>query len=270
MPTFLPIDDPEDPRVAGYRDVRERDLVGRSGRFVAEGEVVLRVLLTRSRHPVESCLISQKRLAAVAPILTPLADETPVYVAAQGVIDAVTGFHIHRGVLALGRRADAPNAAPLLDSLPARALVVVLVGLTNHDNVGGVFRNAAAFGADAVLLDSATCDPLYRKAIRVSVGSSLMVPFARGGRASDLLDVLAKTGFEAVALSPAGAEALGQAERRPRTALILGTEGPGLPPEVLGRVRSVRIPMAGRFDSLNVATASGIALHHFANAPTSR
>jgi tRNA G18 (ribose-2'-O)-methylase SpoU len=270
VPTFLPIDDPDDPRVAGYRDVRERDLVGRGGRFVAEGEVVLRVLLTRSRHPVASCLISQKRLAALAPTLTPLPDETPVYVAAQGVIDAVTGFHIHRGVLALGRRAETPQAAALLDSLPPRALVVVLIGLTNHDNVGGVFRNAAAFGADAVLLDGSTCDPLYRKAIRVSVGGSLMVPFARGGSASDLLDVLAKAGFEAVALSPAGAEPLGEAARRPRTALILGTEGPGLPPEILGRIRSVRIPMAGGFDSLNVATASGIALHHFANAPGSR
>jgi tRNA G18 (ribose-2'-O)-methylase SpoU len=270
MPAYVLVDDPDDPRVAGYRAVRERDLVGREGRFVAEGDVVLGVLLTRSRHPVESCLISQKRLAAVEPVLARLPDDIPVYVANQAVIDAVTGFHIHRGVLALGRRADLPDAGALLQSVPASALVVVLVGLTNHDNVGGVFRNAAAFGADAVLLDAATCDPLYRKAIRVSVGGSLMVPFARAESASALLDSLNEAGFDAVALSPAGAQPLASAERPPRTALILGTEGPGLPPDILARVRSVRIPMAGGFDSLNVATASGIALHHFANAPASR
>jgi tRNA G18 (ribose-2'-O)-methylase SpoU len=270
MPAYVPVDDPDDPRVAGYRDIRERDLVGRGGRFVAEGEVVLRVLLTRSRHPVESCLISQKRLGSVATMLTGLADAVPVYVASQAVIDALTGFHIHRGVLALGRRAEPLQAPALLDSVGPEALVIVLVGLTNHDNVGGVFRNAAAFGADAVLLDSGTCDPLYRKAIRVSVGGSLTVPFARGESASALLDALAEAGFDAVALSPAGAQPLAAAERRPRTALILGTEGPGLPPEILARVRSVRIPMAGGFDSLNVATASGIALHHFANARASR
>jgi tRNA G18 (ribose-2'-O)-methylase SpoU len=270
MPAYVPVDDPDDPRVAGYRDIRERDLVGRGGRFIAEGDVVLRVLLTASRHRVESCLISEKRLGAVAAMLAGLPDDTPVYVASQAVIDTVTGFHIHRGVLAIGRRADAPEPAALLQSLPACALVVVLVGLTNHDNVGGVFRNAAAFGAGAVLLDSGTCDPLYRKAIRVSVGGSLMVPFARGESASALLDTLTEAGFDAVALSPAGAQPLAAAECRPRTALILGTEGPGLPPEILARVHSVRIPMAGSFDSLNVATASGIALHHFANARGSR
>jgi tRNA G18 (ribose-2'-O)-methylase SpoU len=270
MPAYVPVDDPDDPRVAGYCNIRERDLVGRGGRFVAEGEVVLGVLLTRGPHRAESCLVSQKRLPAVAPMLAGLSDDTPVYVASQAVIDAVTGFHIHRGVLALGRRADAPQAGALLQSLPASALVVALIGLTNHDNVGGVFRNAAAFGADAVLLDAATCDPLYRKAIRVSVGGSLVVPFARAESASDLLDLLAQAGFDAVALSPAGAEPLAHAERRPRTALILGTEGAGLPPEILARVRTGRIPMADGFDSLNVATASGIALHHFANAPGSR
>jgi len=165
------------------------------------------VLLTRSRHAAESCLVSEKRLPAIAPMLRGLADVTPVYVASQAVIDAVTGFHIHRGVLALGRRADAPEPAALLRSLPASALVVVLVGLTNHDNVGGVFRNAAAFGAGAVLLDSGTCDPLYRKAIRVSVGGTLMVPFARAESASDILDLLAREGFEA---------ALGSLQEHPR------------------------------------------------------
>ena len=147
------------------------------------------------------------------------------------------------------------NAGPV-------ATVLGLVGLANHDNVGGVFRNAAAFGADAVLLDETSCDPLYRKAIRVSVGAALITPFSRGGTAGDLVGALAAAAFEVVALSPAGAEPLASYRRAPRTALLLGAEGPGLPPALLARTRTVRIGMAAGFDSLNVATASGIALHH--------
>jgi tRNA G18 (ribose-2'-O)-methylase SpoU len=266
VPREIAIEDPDDPRVARYRDVRERDLVGRGGRFLAEGDVVLRTLVVRSRFLVESCLVSQKRIAAVRDTLSTLPDDVPVYVAAQPVIDAVTGFHIHRGVLAVGRRGDPLDPAALLRSLPAQAIVVGLVGLTNHDNVGGVFRNAAALGAAAVLLDPTTCDPLYRKAIRVSVGASLMVPFARAGSADDLLDQLVVAGFDVLALSPSGGEALSTVRPPSRTALLVGTEGPGLPAAILSRLRTVRIPMAPGFDSLNVATASGIALHHLAAA----
>ena len=131
--------------------------------------------------------------------------------------------------------------------------------------MGGIFRNAAAFGADAVLLDETCCDPLYRKAIRVSVGASLIVPFARVRGPSRLLDVLVEAGFEPIALSPRGAEPISALRRPDRAALLLGTEGPGLPGEILDRTRTVRIPMAADFDSLNVATASGIALHHLAS-----
>jgi tRNA G18 (ribose-2'-O)-methylase SpoU len=113
-----------------------------------------------------------------------------------------------------------------------------------------------------VLLDETSCDPLYRKAIRVSVGAALITPFSRGGTADDLVGALEEAGFEVVALSPAGAESLGSYRRAPRTALLLGAEGPGLSPALLARTRTVRIPMADGFDSLNVATASGIALHH--------
>ncbi|GHD12037.1 hypothetical protein GCM10016234_15830 [Tianweitania populi] len=139
--------------------------------------------------------------------------------------------------------------------------MVVLVGIANHDNVGAIFRNAAAFEADAVLLDETCCDPLYRKAIRVSVGAALKVPFARGGSASELADVLAKHDFNAVALSPSGAESLAAVTPTGRTAILLGTEGEGLPPALMQRLRTVRIPMSESFDSLNVATASAIALH---------
>jgi tRNA G18 (ribose-2'-O)-methylase SpoU len=131
----------------------------------------------------------------------------------------------------------------------------------------GCSATHAAFGTDAILLDRGSCDPLYRKAIRVSVGASLIVPFARGGTGGDLVDALLAAGFTVMALSPGGAEPLESCRRGRRMALLLGAEGPGLPPEILARARSVRIPMAPGFDSLNVATASGIALHHLLGAP---
>ena len=258
---ILPVSDPEDPRLDGYRNVRERDLHGRRGLFVAEGEVVLRVLLSRSRYPVESILVSAARLEAARSLIAQAPPETPIYCADQAVMDRLVGFPIHRGVLALARRGPDRSATEIVDGLHPCALVVALIGLTNHDNVGGVFRNAAAFGADAVLLDRTSCDPLYRKAIRVSVGGSLMVPFARGGDAGSLVDILLAQGFTLIGLTPSGEMPIGAVRRDARAALILGAEGDGLPPAVLARTRRVRIPMAGGFDSLNVATASGIALH---------
>ncbi len=114
----------------------------------------------------------------------------PVYAASQPVMDAIAGFHIHRGILAVGRKREADDPETLIASLPKRALVVILVGLSNHDNVGAIFRNAAAFGADAVLLDETCCDPLYRKAIRVSVGAALKVPFAVAADAGSIVTLL--------------------------------------------------------------------------------
>ena len=265
MAHLVPIDDPEDPRLADYLQVRERDLVGRGGAFIAEGQVVIEKLIRAGRHPLRSVLVAEKRVAGLTGLFAGLPDDIPVYAAGQAVMDAVVGFPIHRGLLAAGARAE-PPADALLADLAARALVVGLVGIANHDNIGGLFRNAAAFGADAVLLDDACCDPLYRKAIRVSVGAALTTPFARAGSAVELVDRLLAAGFEIVALSPSGAIDLADLKPSPRTAVLFGAEGPGLPCEILERVRSVAIPMAGGFDSLNVATTSGIVLHHLVAA----
>src|SRR6185312_14162485 len=142
--------------------------------------------------------------------------------------------------------------------------VLALFGIGNHDNMGGLFRNAAAFGAGAVLLAQDCCDPLYRKAIRVSVGAALRAPFARFGPDEDPIATLRGAGFEALALSPAGGERLSALEPPPRAAILLGAEGPGLPPGLLARARTVRIPMSPGWDSLNVAVAGAIALHHLA------
>ena len=254
------IADADDPRVAAYTRIRERDLVGHGGRFIAEGEIVLRALL-RSRFAIESVFLLDTRLPRLAARLKALPDAVPVYIADRAIIDRVVGFPIHRGVLAIGRRGAEPSPQDVLAGVGPQALVVGLVGLANHDNVGGVFRNAAAFAADAVLLDGTTCDPLYRKAIRVSAAASLLVPFARASSAGALVDVLDTAGSETVALSPSGGETLRGIAFGDRTALLFGAEGPGLPADILARTRSARVPMAPGYDSLNVATASGIALY---------
>ena len=258
----IAIDDPSDPRIAAYRAIRERDLIGREGLFIAEGEVVVRMLFTRSIHPPVSLLVAEKRVAALAGLIAGLSHEVSVFSASQAVMDQVAGFPMHRGILALGRCGPTPTVDALLAGGGPRATVVVLFGIANHDNMGGIFRNAAAFGARAVILDSDCCDPLYRKAIRVSVGAALTVPFARLGRGEDALALLSAHGFEAVALSPGGASLLSEIRPPDRVAVLFGTEGVGLPQSILARVQSVRIPMAGELDSLNVATASGIVLHH--------
>ena len=260
---IIRIDDPADPRVAPYLSIRERDLAGRQGRFIAEGKVVLNVLFSAARFEAESVLVLENRLPGLAETLRRAPASLPVYAASQPVMDAIAGFHIHRGILAVGRKRQADSPEALLASLPKRALVVVTVGLSNHDNVGAIFRNAAAFGADAVLLDGTCCDPLYRKAIRVSVGAVLKVPFAVGSDAGSIVALLDEAGFGQVALSPSGTTDIRDASRPDRLALYLGTEGDGLPDALLSRLRTVRIAIAEGFDSLNVAAASAVALHRF-------
>ncbi len=256
------IDDPEDPRIAPFRDVRERDLVGREGRFVAEGAVVLAVLAASPQHRVEAVLIDERRAEGLAATLARLPETTPIHLAARNVLDAIAGFPLHRGILAVGRRAAPIAPEALVAGLGERAVVVVACGIANHDNIGGIFRNAAAFGADAVLLDAECCDPFYRKAIRVSVGHVLTVPQARFASAADPIGLLSRHGFEVLSLSPSAPQRLIDVVPPPRAAIVLGTEGAGLPTSILARSRAVSIPMAPGVDSLNVAVTAGIVLHH--------
>jgi tRNA G18 (ribose-2'-O)-methylase SpoU len=258
--TAIRIEDPDDPRIAAYRDIRERDLVGRQGLFVAEGRVVLNVLARAPRFALQSVLVLENRLAGIADLLAEIPDNVPVHVCSASVLDAIAGFPIHRGILAIGRRPDTSVDA-VLAGLEGVAVVPVLVGIANHDNVGAIFRNAAAFGAGAVLLDPTCCDPLYRKAIRVSVGGVFRVPFARLETIEHGIAALAESGFRIVALSPSGRVDVNALTPGGRTALLLGTEGLGLPSALLDRLETVRIPMAPGFDSLNVAATSAIALH---------
>lgn len=258
--TIAHVERADDPRLKPYRDLRDRDL-WREGAFIVEGEGVLRVLAERGRFRLRSVLLAESRVEKLGDVLAALPPEVPAFVTPQASLDTLVGFSLHRGVLALADRGEADNPRALA-AAPGPGTIVGLVGVNNHDNVGGIFRNAAAFGVRAVLLDPASCDPLYRKAVRVSVGGALVVPFARAQGGAELIDLLEAEGYEVLALSPQGAEPLDTlGPLGPRRALLLGAEGPGLPEALLARLRGVRVPMAEGFDSLNVAVACGVALY---------
>ncbi|WP_300377849.1 RNA methyltransferase [Henriciella sp.] len=247
-----------DPRLAPYISIRERDLTGREdGRFIVEGKVTLGILAERSRFAIESVFIGESRLEPLRSTLEKLPENVPVYVAPQTVMDKVAGFPIHRGVLACARK-----GSPLgLEEVTGAETLLVLNGISNHDNVGAAFRNAAAFGVGGVLLDQQSCDPLYRKSIRVSAGSALWLPFHHGGTGADHNAALKDAGYQVWAMTPrADATPISQMPVSGRVAVLLGAEGPGLPDTLIGGAKPVRIPMAPDFDSVNVATAGALAL----------
>jgi tRNA G18 (ribose-2'-O)-methylase SpoU len=265
------IENLDDPRVAAYRNVRDADLRARDGLFLTEGRLNVKRQLTGSRFRTRSLFGTEVGLRAIQPALERLGDDTPVYVAAKPLLSAVIGYAMHRGCLAVGERGPEPDLAPFLAELAARdrarpLTVLVLEDVSNPENVGAIFRNALALGADAVLVTRGCVDPLYRRSIRVSMGASLRVPFARARDASSALALLSGAGFASVALTTGpGAVPLSRSESAPRLlALWLGCEGSGLSDAVLGAIeRRVAIPMAKEADSLNVATACAIAVHHF-------
>jgi tRNA G18 (ribose-2'-O)-methylase SpoU len=254
-----------DPRAAAYRDLGDGDLLRTRGLFVGEGRMVVRRIVEDARFAVESLLLNDASLRDLEPSIARLDPSVPVLVCPTAEFAALTGFNIHRGCLALVHRP--PPAAPAALIATAK-LLVVLEGVTNADNVGGVFRNAAAFDADGVLLSPTTCDPLYRKAIRTSMASVLQVPFARAAADEwpSTIDRLRAGGFVVVAVTPREPSetlaAFAARPRPPRVALVVGTEGAGLTPAVEAAADyRVRIAISGRVDSLNLAVATGIALH---------
>jgi len=257
----IKVTDADDPRLAPFLSIREKDLTrAHGGRFMVEGKVTLETLIRRSFYPPESVFLSESRVEPLAPLLAELDPDVPVYVAPQTVMDEVAGFPLHRGVLACARKGPAREVETLLDG---SRTVLVLIGLSNHDNVGACFRNAAAFGVDAVLLDETSCDPLYRKSIRVSAGTALTLPFAQGKTGETLMTWLKDAGFGIWCLTPAASSVpITGLKRSNRLAIVLGAEGPGLPPDIIQRGRAVRIPMVKGMDSVNVATAGAIALSH--------
>jgi tRNA G18 (ribose-2'-O)-methylase SpoU len=248
----IEIADADDPRVAGYRTLKERAVI-EGGRFVAESERVVRRLVA-SGLGIQSVLLTAPRLATLADAL---AGPFPVYLASQAVLDGVAGFHVHRGCLALGLR----PAAALLP--PGARTIVALEDLTDVDNLGAIARHAAAFGADALLLSPRCADPFYRKAIRVSLGAVFALPIVRAAAWPDELARLRAEGVQVIgAVLDPDATPLDRFARPPRIALLFGAEGPGLSAAARAACdHRVTIPMSPHADSLNVATAAAIFLY---------
>ena len=261
MPAIDPISDPLDSRLAVYRDLPDATLLARHGLFMAEGELVVKLAIDHGIS-LQSIVLTPARVESLRPWLERAA--CPIHLVEPSVLDGIAGFHLHRGVLAAGHR-PIPVEPVALTHRAKR--VLILEDLANHDNVGGLFRVAAAFGVQAVLLSPRCCDPLYRKAIRVSMGHALRIPFATLDPWLEGLETIREQGFNIAALTlgpdARPPSALGVLTPEARLAIMVGTEGRGLSDhaQALATTR-IRIPMAPGVDSLNVAVAAGIALAH--------
>jgi tRNA G18 (ribose-2'-O)-methylase SpoU len=250
----------DDPALVSYRHVADPAWLREEGLFVAEGRLVVDRLIALERFQLHSILVNRAAHDAMLERLARV--ETDVYVCSEETLASLTGFNFHRGCLALAFR-PAPGRAERLD---AGRVVLALEGVGNPDNVGGLFRTGAALGVDAVLLGPTAGDPLYRKAIRTSMGAALRLPFVRAADWTGELKRLKARGFTLVALTPSdGAVPLGAFAGRvgtiERLLLIVGAEGPGLQRQTLALADwRVRIPIEQGMDSLNVVVAAGIAL----------
>lgn len=260
MSSAVEIDDPDDFRLADYRSLTDVALrmsfEAPHGLFIAEGALVIERALDAG-FQLRSALMTSDWLAR-SPWLA--RTDAPVYLGSDAVLRSLTGFHVHRGALASVHRRELPTIADVLDG--ARR-VVVIEDIVNHTNLGAIFRTAAALGIDGVVISPQAADPLYRRSVRVSMGAVFTVPYARAASWPGVLSDLAAAGFCTMALTPApDAVALDAVEvaAADRLAIVVGTEGEGLTSEVIAACDlAVQIPMSAGIDSLNVATAAGIA-----------
>jgi tRNA G18 (ribose-2'-O)-methylase SpoU len=258
LPGLAWITTPDDPRLAGYRQLARRPL---DGLFVVEGRLLVQRLLAAPRFRTRSVLLTPAAVDRLSDSLGGIADPPPVYVAEPATIDRVVGFDFHRGCLALGEPAALPSFDALVSPRGGR-LLVGLDDVTNPDNVGALFRHAAAFGVNGVVLSPGCGDPLYRKALRVSMGAALDVPFARAASWPEALARLRTAGFTLVALTPDAPLDLARLTRPARVILVVGAEGAGLSRATREAAAvAAAIPMASATGSLNVATAAAIALY---------
>jgi tRNA G18 (ribose-2'-O)-methylase SpoU len=254
------IDREDDPRLEHYRHVGDAQWLRDQNLFVAEGRLVVERLILGRGHDIESVLVTPTALRAMDATLT---NAPVVYVADQRIVNGITGFNFHRGCLAIARR---PPVQTSLDIFARQRVLIVLEGIENPDNVGGIFRTAAALGAGGVILDPRSSDPLYRKALRTSMGAAMRLPFARVESWPESIEAIRRMGFTIAALTPGGDVSIDQLATRSvdgaRIALVAGAEGAGLTPAVLSLADvKVRIPIDPRSDSLNVVVAVSIALH---------
>lgn len=265
MPPPIPVASLDDPRIADYARIGDPAFLRSRGLFVAEGRLVVRRLLA-SRWTTRSLLVTRAAVASLGAALESCA--APVYLADQMLMNALVGFIIHRGCLALAERP--PDLTLAAAALGDASRVVVLEGVSNPDNVGGIFRSAAAFRADLVVLGPGCGDPLYRKAVRTSMAAVLAVPFVWAGAWPQALATLRASGLTVIALTPEERTAALQDAVRAaaRTALLLGAEGAGLSDAAMAHADlRVRIPITDAVDSLNVAVAASIAMYHVFGCP---
>ncbi len=260
-----PITSAADPRVSDYTKLSDRVGIKQFQRFIAEGDLVIRHLL-ESTYRVRSVFIADYWLPRAEKVLHDLSPDIPVYIAPEPILDAIVGFKFHRGMLACGETGTLPTIPELLSRAQT---LIILEELSNHDNVGSIFRTASALGGPhaTVIVSADSCHPMYRKSIRVSMGHVLRIPFSISESLPQDLPLLHAAGFTTIALTPApDAVDLGTLSWRdiPKPALLLGAEGPGLShaTQAAAQIR-VRIPITRHADSLNVGVAAGIALHHF-------
>lgn len=260
----IPVTDADDPRLADYRGLTDvalrRSLEAERGLYMAEGAKVI-ARAVRAGHSPRSLLMSPKWVDGIVAALGDAADAATLYVAPDAVLEEVTGYQVHRGALAAMHRPALPSVADLVRD--ARR-VVVLEGIVDHTNVGAIFRSVAGIGADAVIVSPTCADPLYRRSVKVSMGTVFQVPWTRAEAWPGVLDELRSHGFVVAGMALAeGAVPLEEFAARgdERVALVMGTEGDGMTRSALAHVDvSVVIPMAGSVDSLNVAAASAVAL----------
>lgn len=252
----------DDPRVALYRNLKDK-VLDRSGRyFLAEGEHVVRRLL-ESDFPVESVFLSEKRAGEMAPQVP---EGIPVYVAPQRVMEQVLGFQFHSGVIACGRRKPAATLDRVVPKDRPRLTLVICPDISNVENIGSIVRLSAGFGADALILGERCHDPFWRQSVRVSMGTVFSLPLLHTDNLlRDLARLRSEWGVQlAATVLDDEAEPLARATRPPRLGLLLGGEAQGLEPaDVAACDRKVTIPMKLGTDSLNVAVAAGIFLYHF-------
>jgi tRNA G18 (ribose-2'-O)-methylase SpoU len=250
----------DDPRVEEYRHIGDHEWLFERSLFVAEGRLVVRRLLDLRQWPINSILLSQAAVENLRDVLD--RTDAPIYLVDQELMTGLAGFNIHRGCLAIGRRL----AASTLDRIITGPLgrVLVLEGVNNPDNVGGLFRSAAAFGVELIVLGPDCGDPLYRKAIRTSMAASLVVPFVQVQQWPGAIRDLRADGFTVIALTPDRAVApIEEVFPHSKLAILVGSEGGGLTAEAMrAATLRIRIPTTADVDSLNVTTAASIAMFH--------
>jgi tRNA G18 (ribose-2'-O)-methylase SpoU len=258
---LIPVPDITDPRLNHYRGMKDRELARDGGRFLAESEFVVRRLLA-SKFPVESVISADRKAQSLAEVVP---DHVPLYVLPERALNEMLGFKFHTGVMAVGIRLQSPPITELLPKPGQPGTIAVCPDLNNFENLGAIIRTAVGFGVDGILLGERSCDPFFRMCVRVSMGTIFKVPIVTSENLVDDLAALRSVHGYQLFATVLDTDAAGLPPVRPdRCGILFGNEAVGLSPEhVAACDQRITLPMKLGTDSLNVAVAAGIFLHHF-------